>query len=115
MTTVRINEPFTVGEKPDPLEYQFLDANGSAMPITGYTAKFSTREAFALAPLINIATAAITDAANGKVTYTWTGAEFVAAGHFRAELWVGNGTQRYASVIIEYDVRSPIGSVPTGI
>lgn len=102
--------PYVVGEIPPPLVYSFLDSSGSPIDLTsGYTAKFSYGEQSGTATL---ADAAVTSAAAGQVTYTWTGAEFTAPGHYRMEFWTGNGTNRICSILLEADVRAPVGSVP---
>jgi hypothetical protein len=107
--------PFVVGEKPAPLTYVFQDANG--VPISflggGYNARFTTREHWAAAPAVDNAAVAVANDASGQVTYTWTGAEFPTPGHYHAELWIGNGSNRFASVKLEYDVRAPVGTVPS--
>lgn len=109
MSKVTITEPYVIGEKPSPLVYQFLDANGTVINITGWTAKFSYQERDGAAATAN---ATISDGPNGKAMYIFTGAEFTTAGHYRAEMWVGNGTNRYASVDIVFDVAVPVGTVP---
>jgi BppU N-terminal domain len=104
--------PFVVGEKPDPIQYTFLDVAGAPMVLTGYQAKFTCRERCAAGPSVDNVPAAVTDAAGGQVTYSWTGSEFPTPGHYRAEIWVGNNAQRYASVLIEFEVRAPVYAVP---
>lgn len=104
--------PFVTGEIPDPLEYQYLDANGAAMPISGYSATFTVRERFATIPTVNTVAAVVTNALLGKVTYTWDGTEIIPQGRYYAEFWIGNGVQRYASEAIEFDVYDSIGSIP---
>lgn len=102
--------PYTVGEKPAPLEYTFLKSDGTAMNLTGYTAKFIVRPADGEpATTYN---ASVTDPAGGVVTYVWDGTEFAAPGKHWAELWVGNTTNRYASLRLEYGVRASVGPVP---
>jgi hypothetical protein len=109
--TIQIG-PFVVGEKPAPLEYQYLDSNGAALPITGYAVRFSVREQWGPA-IKDAANASLTDGPNGKVTYTWDGTEFPTPGHYRCEFIVGNGTNRFISELIEYDVRGAVASVPS--
>lgn len=102
--------PYVMGEKPAPLTYQFLDSDGAPINLTGYTAKFSYQEHDGTATVSN---ATVSDGPNGKAQYTWTGAEFPTAGRYRAEFWVGNGTNRFASVDIVFDVALPVGAVPS--
>lgn len=102
--------PYVVGEIPPPLQYQFQDASGAAIDLTGFTAKFSVREQYGTAVEFS---ATVADAASGIVQYAWTGGEFPTAGSYRSEFWAGNGTIRYASILIEFDVRLPVGPVPT--
>jgi hypothetical protein len=112
MTQVDRIDDLKVGEIPNPLVYQFLDSNGAPLSIAGYTAKANFAERSGGVSLAGAAVA-VTDAANGKVTYTFTGNEFPTAGHWQIEIWVGNAsTRRYASVVIEVDVHWPIGPVP---
>lgn len=101
--------PYVIGEKPAPLIYQFLDSAGSPINLAGFTAKFSYQERDSAAVTVN---ATVSDAANGKAQYTFTGSEFSTAGHYRAEMWVGNSTNRYASVDIIFDVAVPVGTPP---
>jgi len=101
--------PYTQGEKPAPLTYQFLDSSGAAIVLTGFTAKFSYQERDGAAVTAN---ASVSDGPNGKTTYTFTGTEFATSGHYRAEFIVGNGTNRFISVDIIFDVAVPVGTVP---
>jgi hypothetical protein len=102
--------PYVMGEKPAPLTYQFLDSAGAAINLTGYTAKFSYQEHDGTAVTAN---ASVSDPTNGKVTYTWSGAEFATAGRYRAEFWAGNLTNRFASVDLLFEVAVSVGAVPS--
>jgi baseplate upper protein BppU len=105
--------PFVSGEIPPPLEYQFLDSGGVGLDLTGYAAKFSCVELGGATVTVDVADATVTDPATGKVTYTWTGVEFPTAGRYQAELWVGDGTLRFASVLIAFTARRAVASVPS--
>lgn len=100
---------YVVGEKPAPIEYQFQTAQGAVIDLQGYTAKFSW------GPEQGSGTtgdATITDATEGKVTYAWTGAEFLTSGAYQAEFWVGNTVTRFASERLVYKVRQPVNGTP---
>lgn len=103
--------PFVVGEKPAPLQYTFQDSNGNALNINGYAVKFSVREQFGTPSIFD--GVLISGGNTGIVQYSWTGAEFPTAGSYFAEFWVGNGTQRFASWLITFSVRLPVGVVPS--
>lgn len=101
---------FVVGEKPIALEYTFQDASGTDLDITGYVAKFSWREKSGVATTQNATLSGTGD--DGRVTYVWSGSEFMSPGHYIGELWVGNNTHRFASVLITWTVRTAVGAVP---
>lgn len=109
-STVTIG-PYTLGEKPSPLVYQFLDSAGSPINLTGYSAEFHFQRSDSSSS--STGAAVVSDAANGKVTHTWTGTELSTAGTWWCEFWVGNGTNRYASVRMTATVRLQIGAVPS--
>jgi hypothetical protein len=103
--------PFVTGEVPPPLEYQFLDATGQPINLSGpFSAQFRYQEHWAA---YGSGVATITDAAAGKVTYIWTGNELTTPGQYAAEFWVGNNTNRYASELLEFTVRASVGPWPT--
>ena len=101
--------PYVVGEKPPPLTYSFLDSNGVAVNLTGYTAKFVCKEADGTVTTWN---AVVSTPLSGTVEYVWTGVEFLTPGHYRAEFWAGNTTNRYASLVLVFQVRDSVGPVP---
>lgn len=102
--------PFVIGEKPAPLRYQYLDSSGAPLVITGYAVRFLFREEYGV--VITRNGNLINAGAEGIVEYLWIGDEFPTPGHYLAELWVGNGTNRFASVKIEWDARPALGPVP---
>lgn len=105
-----ITQDYVVGEKSPPLTYQFLDDSGTPIDLSaGYTAVFEWQERDGV-PGSGAAT--VTDAVNGVVTYTWTGAELATAGRYTAHFWTGNNTNRFASVPIRFRARLGVGPVP---
>ncbi len=103
--------PYASGEIPEPLEFQFLDADGDPIDLTGYTATF----------VFNIngntgteRVADVTTPAEGKVTYAWQDGDIsigtVREARLRAEFVVTNGTNRYYSDLFYAPVRA---SIPT--
>lgn len=102
--------PYVAGEKPPPLTYTFLDSTGTAINLTGYAAKVNIREKYGTATQYNATVSAPT---SGTVTYAWTGTEFPTAGQYLAEVWCGNGVQRYDSLLLKFDVRAAVGPVPS--
>jgi hypothetical protein len=104
------DNPLVAGEKPDPYRYQFLQDNGSPINLTNYQVKFNIRESWS--PPGATLSAALDDAPNGWVIYTFTGAEFPTPGRYYMEFWVGNGNQRYCSEQAMAPVRCPVGFVP---
>jgi hypothetical protein len=49
----------------------------------------------------------------GEVTYAWTGAEILTPGRHWAQIWVGNTTNRFASLRMDYSVQASVGPVPS--
>lgn len=102
--------PYVVGSKPPPLVYQFLDSAGAPINLTGYTAVFNFKPVDSGTATAGSAT--VTDPTNGRVTHTWTGAEFPVPGDHWAEFWVGNTVQKFCSLRLQYNVRAAVGPVP---
>lgn len=101
--------PYVVGEKQPPLVYQFLDSDGAPIVLSGFAVEFVVRERSG--PPSSY-TGTLYNAVNGQVSYAWTGAEWPTPGRYMAEFFVGNGTNRYASLLINFTVRAPVGAVP---
>ena len=102
--------PYTTGEIPPPVQYQFLDANGAGINITGYAVKFVYQRRGASSATTR--DAALTTAASGIVTWTPVAADVETSGVYYGYFWVGNGAVRYASPRISYAVVAPVGSAP---
>jgi hypothetical protein len=101
--------PYVVGEVQPPLVYQFLDSSGAPIDLTAYQVAFIVKERSGSPTSY---TGALYDAANGQVSYAWTGAEWPTPGRYEAEFFAGNGTNRYASLLITFTVRASVGPVP---
>lgn len=100
---------FTQGEVPAPLVYQYLDADGVPINLTGYQVRFVWKPAGGLPVTGN---GSIVDAATGQVGYSWSGAEFNIPGPYEAQFWAGNLTNKFASDVIQWTVRVSVGPVP---
>lgn len=105
---------FVVGEVPPPLEYQFLDANGVAINLTGFTVVTFQWSELVQGQFVNpvTETGTVSDALNGVVTYVWDGDEFDAPGAHAGIFYVNDGTTQYASILITWQVCLPIGTPP---
>jgi len=107
---------FAAGEIPYPFVHTFntKDASGNKVPIdlTGFTASI-TFEGPDETKTYGTGTLAITDAANGEVTYTWAAGDFQDVGNYRFLIWVQNGTNRFASDLNVYHVYDGPGPTPT--
>lgn len=97
--------PFTLGEKPEPLQITIQDFNGNAVNLTGYTASFVIESVDQTVNGLGTGISEIVTPASGITRYTWAIADFTTMGFYRAQMWVGNGTYRYASDVFEWFVR----------
>lgn len=104
---------YAAGEIPPPLLHQFLDYSGAVVNLTGFTTNDMNIEVLpdVTGPLGN-GTVTVTDAANGWVQYDWTATDMAEPGDYIAQLWVGNGVNKYASDPIEYSVYDGPGDAP---
>jgi hypothetical protein len=100
--------PYTVGEIALPLEVSFVDFSGVAVDLTGYSADMVIEKIDApLATDANLGqgvAAIVAPETGGVVRYTWDEADFANPGRYQAQMWVGNGARRIASVELWYDV-----------
>lgn len=105
---------FVVGEVPPPLTYQFLDADGAAIDLTGFTTVRFNWALYVHGQYVDPVseTGSVTDAVTGTVTYVWDGDEFATAGDHVATFYVNDGTTQYASVLLTWQVCLPVGTPP---
>lgn len=97
--------PFTLGEKPEPLQITIQDFDGNAVSLSSYTAKFVIESVDQTVNGLGEGTSEIVTPASGITRYNWAVSDFTTAGFYRGQMWVGNGTYRYASDIFEWFVR----------
>lgn len=104
VTVTRIG-PFTLGEKPEPLQITIQDNDGVAISLVGYTASFVIESVDQTVSGLGTGTSTIVTPASGIIRYTWAAADFTTAGFYRGQMWAGNGIYRYASNVFEWFVR----------
>lgn len=98
--------PYVAGEVPEQLRHTFLDVDGTAIPITGYSVRFSYKVGSGAQV---VRTGTLVDAANGVAGYQWIEADTATAGVMRGELTVGNATTvRYSEQFVML-LRTPRG------
>jgi len=99
------------------LQQTLQDTTGAAVNLTGCTVKFVMRSLVSATPVIN-ATATITDAANGKVTYAFSATDTTTAGTFMGTWTITNGsgqvftvpTDGYLTIRIEQNLTTTGGN-----
>lgn len=97
--------PYTQGEKPEPLVLSIKDASGAAIDLTGFSAKFQIEAVDGAVAGLGAGTASLPSPATGITQYAWAAADLATAGLYRGQMWVGNGSRRYASELFEWFVR----------
>lgn len=104
---------FPAGEIPVPVEQTFNDKDGQPINLTNFTPDVKIEGPDETA---NYATGTVEkDAtpASGIVRYTWTGDEFIDVGKYEMILWIGDGTYRFGSYLIKWEVYDAPGPLPT--
>jgi len=111
--------PYHQGELPPNLTVTFKDSSGNAISLSGYTAEFAYRTyGGAWVTRIGGGQGATVDGDQvnnkGQTHYAWQAADFVTAGDFEGEFWVGNaGTQRFDSQRFAWQVKPAVVPAPT--
>lgn len=106
---------FVVGEVPFPLDYQYLDADGEPIDLTGFGNVAFNWGHLVQGQIVGAVTepAILTDAPAGIATYEWDGDEFAEPGTHAGMFWVNDGTTQFASILIVWQVCVPVGIPPT--
>ena len=106
--------PFTAGEIPPPLVVTFKNSAGTAIDFSSggpWAARFVYR---LYGGVFVTRTCSAPSSSTGAVTYTWVAGDFTTPGDVEAEMWVGNGTNRYDSVPLQYQIL-PAVAVPAPV
>ena len=90
-----IRRQLTEGEIPEPIEHTFLDADGVAIDITGY----SGRATYVLpdGTTGELSSGVSVGGSDGTVTVTVPSTLCASPGVVDVDIWAGNGVQRYAA------------------
>jgi hypothetical protein len=104
----QILEARFIGEVPEALLVQFttVDALGAVVPkiLTGYAVKFVIEDAAGVS-LPAAGAAAIVDADQGQVSYSWAAADLDAEGWFTGQFWLFRAPEKPASRLFRWQVR----------
>ncbi|MFN0088660.1 MAG: BppU family phage baseplate upper protein [Acidimicrobiales bacterium] len=104
---------FIAGEVPEPWEHTFTaDDDGTAINLTGYSAKVTYRRNNSGAQVVR--DAVISNAVQGKAQYAWIAADTATSGLLKGELTVQDGTNRYA-VSFTMTLDAPSGGTLPGV
>lgn len=95
---VTVLGPYRQGEIPEPLLATFRSASGQPLDLTGYEARWIMEFPDGTSATRTATLLAQTGATKGQVEYEWDPADLTQRGDYRAEMWVGNSTNRFASI-----------------
>lgn len=102
--------PYTAGEIPDPVQYQFKTWGRQPINLTDYDVVFNFGPRHGT-PAVK--PAVLVDATHGIVEHVWDVSELATPGVYVGQFWVENGVNRYASETIIMLVRPAVGVAPT--
>lgn len=105
---------FAAGAIPPPIEHQYLDFDGLAVDLTGFTTLSMNIEA---SPTVSgtLGGGTIefkTDGTDGWVVYTWVVDDMAEPSGYVGQMWASNGTNRYESDLFIYSVYDGPGDAP---
>ncbi len=100
--------PYRQGEIPPPLIVTFRDEIGTVIDLSGYAGRFEVErpDGTLAAPTATILPQS--GSSRGQWEYAWVDGDLALRGDYRGEAWVGNGTNRYASVRLVWSVDAAI-------
>lgn len=101
--------------KPQAISYQWKKGDGTALDFTigTWTGQAKAEAVDGTAPT-NLGNGAVTVATStATATYAFHADDFSTVGIFRLVIWVGNGINRYGSVVFEWEVYDAPGAAPT--
>jgi hypothetical protein len=105
--------PYRQGEIPPPIVNTFEDSTGAPIDLSGFTSKLEYKRWNSSMVVERTPAIAVDQVTNkGRAIWTLVAADLATAGDFWGEWWVGNGTNRYASVKLRWFVEPTI-AVPT--
>lgn len=96
---------FAKGATPRSLQITMQDADGNALDLTGFTPNFEIVAIDAVIPGLGAGLSSLIGAPTTGVTqYDWTAVDFGTVGLFRGQMWVDDGTLKFPSALIQYEV-----------
>jgi len=104
-----IRIPLMAGEIPEPLAHTFLDADGTAMNLTGFDASAVWEHTDGTTGTLSCSAGDST----GEISATVSAAAVASTGVVDVVVWVGNGSNRYASPIWRLLIADPPGAAPS--
>ncbi len=106
--------PYVEGEIPEPIVVQFFQNDGvTVINLTGYTVNLVIKDKTKADAQGTTLVGDLADAANGKARYTWVDGDLDTPAEYVATMWVGNGTVRLASKLIEFTVYTSEVTIPS--
>ena len=105
---------FAAGEIPPILSHTFTDFDGVVIDLSSFTTVAMNIEAVpgVTGPLGGGSVAYATDGTDGVLRYTWVADDMMEPSSYTAQMWVSNGTNRFASDLILYTVYDGPGDAP---
>lgn len=110
------NRALPKGSKPPALEYQYLDDVGDPIDISVgvWTGQGRAEQLHTDSQPTGIGEGSVTiDVVTATATYSWADEDFATVGRFILIIWIGNGQDRFGSVIFEWEVADSPGADPS--